>query len=265
MHQQRIDLAGDAVDRILEQVIWPSNPARLHDLSAFTLQRPLPWWAPEKSGVFKSQKLGRPVQFDSTLELVLLRDHLELDPRIVSYQEQPLTITYEIDGHAGRQAHDYTPDAIALLHDGDEEGSRAFVIEAKPYEHLGTFSNWIKWAKLARYCEEHGLGWWVGSPERSLIEHRAMRPDPEKHELITGEVKNGPVTGEDYKALVQVVGYEQLGLTASTELLDWRTDLGQIKHAEGADRHEAQQLWDMVGKHLRPHDLPNRAGGPTSS
>jgi hypothetical protein len=197
--QQRIDLAGDAVDRILEQVIWPSTPARLHDLSAFTVQRPLPWWAPEKSGVFHSEKLGRPVQFDSTLELAVLRDHLETDPRIMSYQEQPMTISYELDGYAGRQAHDYTPDAIALLNDGDEEGGRAFVIDAKPYEHLGIFSNWIKWANLARYCEEQGLGWWVGSPERSVIEHRALRPDPEKHELITDEVKNGPVTGRTTK------------------------------------------------------------------
>jgi hypothetical protein len=251
--QERADRAGLAVDRILKQVIWPSNPARLRDLSAFTTQRPLPSWAPEKSGVFHSEKLGRPVQFDSTLELVIQRQ-LDTDPRIVSYQEQPLKIPYTLDGYE----HWYTPDLIALLDDDDDDErcSRAFIIEAKPLEHLGVFSNWMKWASLARHCQQHGLGFWVGSPERSLIEHCSMLPDPEKHELITGEVKNGPVTGADYTALRHLVGYEQLGLTATVELLDWRTDRGHIKPAEGVDRDEAKQFWALINK--RESTLPER-------
>ena len=116
------------------------------------MQRPLPSWAPAKSGVFRSGKLGRLVQFDSELELVMLRQ-FDTDPRVVDYQEQPLTIPYVVGG----EAHEYTPDVIVQLADG-----RAFVVEAKPLEFLGDFTNWMKWASLARWCEQHGVGFWVG-------------------------------------------------------------------------------------------------------
>ncbi|HTU58493.1 MAG TPA: hypothetical protein VMF89_08665, partial [Polyangiales bacterium] len=46
---------------------------------------------------FKSDKLGRLVEFGSELELLVLRQ-LDTDPRVVGYMEQPLTIPYVLDG-----------------------------------------------------------------------------------------------------------------------------------------------------------------------
>jgi len=237
-----------AVDRILAQVMWPSSSVKLDGLDAFSVRLTLPAWAPPKSGVFKSHKLGRLVQFDSELELVILRQ-LDADLRVVEYQEQPVTIPYVLDG----EAREYTPDVIVRLDDG-----RAFIIEAKPLVHLGDFTNWMKWASLARWCERAGMGFWIGSPQRSIVEHGCVQPDPEKHELVATEVKAGEVAEGDYTALERLVGREQLGLIATAELLDWRADLGRVRHAEGPDREEAQRLWALIDQHrdAHPSDSP---------
>ena len=231
VEQQAVASRG-AIDRILNQIIWPSNPARFGDLNAFELRRPLPSWAPAKSGVFRSGKLGRLVQFDSELELVMLRD-FDIDGRVVDVREQPLTIPYVVGG----EEHEYTPDVIVRLADG-----RAFIVEAKPLEFLGDFTNWMKWASLARWCEQHGVGFWVGSPQRSLVEHVRIHPDPEKREFVRDEINMGPVTEDDYKALERLVGCQQLGLIASAELLDWRADQQHIRKPEPAEGDAATRL-----------------------
>jgi hypothetical protein len=239
--EQQAVASRAAIDRILGQVIWSSNPTRFVNLDAFQLCRPLPSWAPAKSGVFRSGKLKRLVQFDSELELVMLRD-VDTDTRVVDYREQPLTIPYEVAG----ERHEYTPDVIVQLADG-----RAFVIEAKPLEFLGDFTNWMKWASLAGWCEQHGLGFWVGSPQRSLVEHVRIQPEPEKHEFVRDEINAGAVTEGDYKALERLAGCQQLGLIASAELLDWRADQQHIKKPEPADREAATMLKSvlLIGKH----------------
>lgn len=237
--QERIDDARSALDRILQQVIWLSNPARQKDLGGFSNQRPLPSFACSKTGVFRSQKLGRLVQFDSTLELRLLQQ-LELDDRVASYQEQPVELNYALDG----ETRGYTPDIAVELLDG-----RVFIVEAKPLERLGEFTNVKKWSALAAWCADSGFGFWVGSPERSLVEHCRVEPNPDKHELVTAEVDAGPVTAGDYEALVRLVGYEQLGVVATQELLEWRPGAGYVKRSETTDRHEMKGFWGLMEPH----------------
>jgi hypothetical protein len=239
--EQRAAAARAQIDRIVKHTIWPSRAAAgRRDLSAFSVQRPLPQWAPEKTGAFKSDKLGRLVEFGSELELLILRQ-LDTDPRVVDYMEQPLTIPYVLDG----EPHDYTPDAVAQLDDG-----RVFVIETKPRERLGDFRNWMKWASLARYCEQTGLGFWIGSPQRSLTEHANLQPDPEVSELIAAEIKLGAIACGDYSALARLVGYEQLGLAATQQLLDWRSDPGHVRPLDEEQASEAVRLWRLAGAHI---------------
>lgn len=237
---EQADASRQAVDRILAQVMWPSNSVRLRGLDAFSVRRPLPAWTAPRAGVFKSEKLGRLVQFESELELVILRQ-LDADPRVVGYQEQPVTIPYVLDG----QAHEYTPDVIVRLDDG-----RAFIIEAKPLAHLGDFTNWMKWASLARWCGQSGIGLWIGSLQRSITEHRCLQPDPERLELVADEVRAGEVADGNYAALRQLVPIEQLGLIATAELLDWRVDLRRIRQADGPDRDEARRFWALIDEKL---------------
>jgi hypothetical protein len=238
--QQQADKARSAIDRILEQTIWPTHPAaRPADVSGHRSQRPLPDWAPAKTGTFISSKLKRPVQFDSDLERLILRQ-LDTDPRVTAYQEQPVTIPYKLDG----EQREYTPDVIVQLDDG-----RALIIEAKPLAHLGQFDNWMKWAALASRCTRQGLGYWIGSPQRAITEHHLTRIDPDKHELALSELAAGPITSTTYKTLQQLIGYEQLGLIATHEMLDWRTDPGHIRPARGEDRENAKRLWAQINAH----------------
>jgi hypothetical protein len=244
-----------AVDRMLAHVIWPSNTVKLSGLDQFSVRRPLPAWTAPKVGVFHSPKLGRLVQFESELELVILRQ-LDSDPRVVEYGEQPVTIPYVLDG----EAREYTPDVMVRLDDG-----RAFIVEAKPEVGLGDFTNWMKWASLARWCEQAGIGFWIGSPQRSITQHRCTWPDPGLRELVVDEVGAGEVSAGDYTALRGLVSNDQLGLIATAELLDWRADLRRVRHAKRPDRTEAQQLWALIDQHrdVQPADSP--LGSPAFS
>lgn len=234
--EQQADDARDALDRILDQTIWPLRVDTPADLSGFSVQRQLPSWAPSKTGAFHSEKLSRLVEYESELELVILRQ-LDNDPRVVSYVEQPLTIPYVIDG----EPHHYTPDLAVQLDDG-----HALVIEAKPLERLGEFRSWMKWATLTRYCAQQGLGLWIGSPQRSLQEHSLLQPDAELSELVTDELKAGTVRGGDHTALRTLVGSEQLGLIATQQLLDWRPDSRSLTRTKGSVRDEVAGFWDLV-------------------
>jgi len=245
--REQTDASRQAVDRMVAQVIWPSDSVNFSGLEQFSVRRPLPAWTAPKVGVFQSPKLGRLVQFDSDLELVVLRQ-LDRDPRVVEYQEQPVTIPYVLDG----EAREYTPDVMVRLDDG-----RAFMIEAKPEVGLGDFTNWMKWASLARWCEQAGIGFWIGSPQRSITEHRGLRPDPELRELVVDEVQAGEVAAREYTALRGLVSNDQLGWIATAELLDWRADLRRVRHAKEPDRTEAQQLWALIDQHRKGPDIPD--------
>lgn len=123
------------------------------------------------------------------------------------------------------------------------------MIEAKPSEGLGDFTNWMKWGSLARWCARAGLGFSIGSPQRSIIDHRGLQPDPECHELVTDEVHAGAVSDGDYTAMKWLVGGEQLGLSATAELLQWRPDKQRIQQAEGLDGEEARRFWGVIDQH----------------
>ncbi len=169
-----------------------------------------------------------------------------------------------IDG----EAREYTPDVLVRLDDG-----RAFIIEAKPEVGLGDFTNWMKWACLARWCEQAGIGFWIGSPQRSIAEHRGMRPDPELRELVVDEVRAGEVAARDYTALRGLVPNEQLGRIATAELLDWRADLRRMRARErsrpdrsatalGADRPTSGRAGQPVRPSSALGEAPIGRAGP---
>lgn len=69
------------------------------------------------------------------------------------------------------------------------------------------------------------------------------------------------MTDEDYTALKQLVGAEQLGLSATAELLQWRADQHRIQHAEESDREEAQRFWTIIDQQRQARALDPALGG----
>ena len=236
---ERVAAAREPVTRICDHILWPSTVVRLKDLSEFRNMRPLDQFAPTKTGVFHSEKHSRLIEYASDLERVLLR-HLDADPRVHSLQEQGLQLPYVID----EEPHDYYPDAVVRLNDG-----RVFLMEIKPPEHLGEYDQSLKWASAAKACATNGYGLYIGSPTRSILDHYRIAPDPEKRDFITSLVKEGAVVGQEYRALAELVSSNELGLTATAELLDWRPHRSHIRRAEGADQAEARRLWALIARY----------------
>lgn len=154
------------MDAVVEQVLWPATSGA-RDLAEFSLRRPLRGWARTGAGCFRSEKLGRLVHYDFTLELQALR-YLDRDLRVVAFVEQPVTIPYVID----QTPHEYTPDVAVLLDNG-----RVFLMEIKPASMLGSFDTVMKLAALARFCGQNGYGLYAGSPELGLLDFRALQLD----------------------------------------------------------------------------------------
>jgi hypothetical protein len=162
------------------------------------------------------------------------------------FQDQPLTLPFVRDGGA----HHYTPDMAVRLADG-----RVFVIEVKPPELLGSSLVTLKLGALAKWCAERHVGFYAGSPARSILEHAATRPDPEAHRLLTALVDDGPLTQEDLREVGAQLGREQLGLVATHELLDWRPDK-KLARAPGPDGTAIERFWIFIDRQLRDRGRP---------
>lgn len=101
-------------------------------------------------GKFPSVKLKRMVGYESLIErdLVYL---LDFDPAVATYQEQPMTISYQDGGKRRR----YTPD-FYLVHHG-----QAYLIECKHHQYIKIEENRPKWEAARQWCDSHGVIFWV--------------------------------------------------------------------------------------------------------
>ena len=80
-----------------------------------------------KSGIFRSEKCGRDIQYESGIELDFINRHLENNPDVLFYWEQPVTVPYRRGKIRARTTPDF---GVYLL-------SRHFIIvEVKPLAEL---------------------------------------------------------------------------------------------------------------------------------
>lgn len=95
---------------------------------------------------FSSRKMGRMIRCESLLEMRAVQ-LAEFARDIVSIEEQPFTLEYEIDGKVRR----YTPDFRFRWKDG-----REWIVEVKPQERLILQSNQSRFARIADVIAEFG-------------------------------------------------------------------------------------------------------------
>ncbi len=228
------------VDRFFAHVLWPSTTRPLVDLSAFSRQRHLPARASGKLGYLDSGKLKRLVQYESSLELNVF-EAFEMVSAVISYQEQPLQVDVTIDGVSFR----YTPDVVVHLDDG-----RAVVIELKPLHKLGLFDGWLRWASLARWCGEVGLGLLVGSPRFTVVDLLRKSCNPRLRIEVLRAMDTAPVGWGDYRHLAVACNAQmtELASVAVCELLDWRLVPFRLCVPAPDQRREASAWWRLVAR-----------------
>jgi len=131
---------------ILGSVFWPGTVARMENFP-LRPQRSVN----EDGGCFSSARLGRDVQYESGLELLILST-IERATDVRSYCEQPVRIPYLWQG----ATRTYVPDIAVQLAD-----RRVAVIEAKPRLLWAEPQNLAKWSAASLWCAVRGWGFGV--------------------------------------------------------------------------------------------------------
>ena len=144
------------LDLVLSDADWPEAGAVAQQVESWLPNRQVS--DTEVSGSMFSDKLGRPVAFESGLEqefLVLL----ERSDAVVRYCEQVGPIPYNFQGTIWQ----YFPDALLELRDG-----RILLVEIKPLAHMALARNLAKVAAARSYTHARGWGFVMTSGRRSL-------------------------------------------------------------------------------------------------
>lgn len=101
------------------------------------------------TGTIYSDKCGRNIQYESSIELAFIRK-LEMTPTVSHYLEQPVKIKYM----RGNKPCEYTPDFAILLDDGS-----CIVAEIKcSYDDMMDADVQKKMEALIKFCDSSGMG-----------------------------------------------------------------------------------------------------------
>jgi len=183
--------AAEKCRTLLGNIAWPRSVRHLALMPYLRRQRDVSPESEGHAGSFYSEKMGRDVQFESTLELQFLLQ-LESCPDIVAYQEQPLVLQYE---HEGR-SRQYYPDVFLLFKSG-----RGAVVELKGKYVFGLQDNLIQWSALRRFCREMGYGLLVTDGRiaiQALLRHEVQ---PAFRGAVLAALARGPLSWPTYKRI----------------------------------------------------------------
>lgn len=177
-------------------------------------------------GKFPSSKMGKMVWWESQVE----RDYLyllEFDPDVISYEEQPLKISYCLDG----KAHLYTPDLRVVRH------GKKQIVEVKDDKN----AHKEEWARLfqtvAPICQREGY-------EYTVVTDRDIRVQPRLDNLkLIYKYAKAVVTTEH-----QILLY---GLFDNRELLP----LEEIIRGFLSKRATANTVYALIQKGILSVDL----------
>lgn len=137
-------------DKLFKKVLWFSRREKF-DIDFFDLllpRRTVSQHPRYRSGVFRSEKCSRDIQYESALELKFI-ERLERDGRVSFYWEQPVRIGYR----RGRKRQVYTPDfAIYLV------SHEVILAEVKDLAGMLDHRVQLKAEALMEFCSAHGFG-----------------------------------------------------------------------------------------------------------
>ena len=190
-------------ESILKRTLWFERKMRF-DIDYFDLLQPrreVSHGRRYRSGLFHSEKCGRDIQYESSLELGFVR-LLEENPHVVFYWDQPVRIPY----WRGRRKVTYTPDYGIYLDNG------YFVLaEVKDLPGMLDFRVQQKTEAMMAFCAERGFGMLLTDGRhtpRDLLAGRVNRRL--ERTLLKALADHHPLRHEECKTIL-----EHCGATAS--------------------------------------------------
>jgi hypothetical protein len=124
------------------------------------------------------------------------------------------------------------------------------VIEIKPPHKLGLFDAWLRWASLARWCGEEGMGMLVGSPRFTVMDLYGTPCNPRLRVEVLRALGLGALSWGDYRDLAISCGAQMTDLArvAVSETLDWRLHPFRLVLTESEQRSRAAAWWRLVSR-----------------
>ena len=186
------------LNSLLENVIWPKQvkiwqPEEVKQLFPVRVVNHNSLY---KSGIFKSSKCNRDIQYESAAELNFIK-FLENCPNVVHYLEQPLRIEYR----RWEKDRRYTPDFLILLNNG-----RVVIAELKDFVEMTHACLHRRMEALMPFCEDNGLGILITNG-RETIQTLINDPYDSRFERelqrLMKEYNNEMITYSDFRGLIK--------------------------------------------------------------
>lgn len=167
------------------------------------------------SGKIFSSKCNRDVQYESGIELDFIKQ-LEINPSVIYYLEQPVTIQYtrhQID-------REYTPDFAVLL-----ESGKCFITEIKSgYDDMLDARVHRKLEALIEFCEKNGFGILLTNGTRSIDYLFNYPHNTALEKAIQGKLserKNRVIFFKEFKELLRLYNASKTAFLALVLKNNW--------------------------------------------
>lgn len=185
-------------NRIFKHVVWQSNKTKisLNQFKTISPKRKVGYGGSHYSGSFYSKKNNINIEYESGLEYKFCL-YLEGVNRVIGYIQQPLKISYLVNG----KTFSYCPDFLILLEDHS-----CVLVEIKPRSRMALYENLIKYKALQRYCEQNGLGYLIIEKNQSITDCILHKVDPLKEKAFLSYLEDQNINWIKYKALREELG-----------------------------------------------------------
>jgi hypothetical protein len=199
--------------RLMARAEHPGDdrPADL-GIAQFDAARTVAWG--ERTGMFWSKKLDRPVCFESGMELTLLR-MCERDADVEWYQEQPLHVGYEFRG----VTRPYFPDVLIKWLSGSW-----VLVEVKPVNDMAMAINRAKWDAARQWCAEQGVDFLVTDLRVALSDLLSLDVDAALVDELATQLAAGSVRWPAARQMLDSRRARSISLAAACQQQGWNIE-----------------------------------------
>lgn len=211
---------------LLHNILWFDNRNRF-DIDYFEMLQPrreVSYKPRFKSGVFRSDKCGREIQYESGLELKFIQENLEHNDNVLFYWEQPIAIPY---WRGKLKARTY-PDFGIYLQSG-----HFILAEIKPLSDMLDHRVQAKAEGIMDFCSRHGFGFLLTDGKHTPEHLLRGRVNRRLEKQLKAALDTSPLRAEQYKAIKETCGATPSQLYQAIIRLDLKYSSHRFKLQRG--------------------------------